>query len=223
MNQFLFWNGIFSLLLALGLGLLAIYLGFNAFKVLNRGIDEEFELRNNNVAVALVSGSFIFSLGILMRSVIDPITIFNLTHKYEQFGVSATEVMSTFGIISAQFFIALLLSLATLSIGTRLYMALNRQTNELQEIASNNVAVALMVSAITLTLALFLAGGWKPSSARLCQRRPCSTKTYPLIRPARREMMPLKEQVRMLDKSVLKKPDPCDELVFKAIHRAEDG
>ncbi len=60
MNQFLIWNGIFSLLLALGLGLLAIYLGFNAFKVLNRGIDEEFELRNNNVAVALVSGSFIF-------------------------------------------------------------------------------------------------------------------------------------------------------------------
>ena len=96
-----------------------------------------------------------------MRSVIDPITltIFNLAHKYEQFGVSATEVMSTFGIISAQFFVALLLSLATLSIGTRLYMALNRQTNELQEIANNNVAVALMVSAITLTLALFLAGG----------------------------------------------------------------
>ena len=161
MNQFLIWNGIFSLLLALGLGLLAIYLGFNAFKVLNRGIDEEFELRNNNVAVALVSGSFIFSLGILMRSVIDPITftIFNLAHKYEQFGVSVTEVLSTFGIIFAQFFVALILSLATLSIGTRLYMALNRQTNELEEIANNNVAVAIMVSAIALTLALFLAGG----------------------------------------------------------------
>ena len=161
MNQFLIWNGIFSLLLALGLGLLAIYLGFNAFKVLNHGIDEEFELRNNNVAVALVSGSFIFSLGILMRSVIDPITltIFNLAHKYEQFGVSVTEVLSTFGIIFAQFFVALILSLATLSIGTRLYMALNRQTNELEEIANNNVAVAIMVSAITLTLALFLAGG----------------------------------------------------------------
>ncbi len=161
MNQFLLWNGIFSLLLALSLGLLAIYLGFNAFKVLNRGIEEEFELRNNNVAVALVSGSFIFSLGILMRSVIDPITltIFNLAHKYEQFGVSLTEVLSTFGIIFTQFFVALMLSLATLSIGTRLYLALNRQTNELEEIANNNIAVAIMVSAITLTLALFLAGG----------------------------------------------------------------
>ena len=96
-----------------------------------------------------------------MRSVIDPITltIFNLAHKYEQFGVSLTEVLSTFGIIFTQFFVALMLSLATLSIGTRLYMALNRQTNELEEIANNNIAVAIMVSAITLTLALFLAGG----------------------------------------------------------------
>jgi uncharacterized membrane protein YjfL (UPF0719 family) len=161
MNPYLLWNGIFSLLLALTLGILAIYLGFNAFKAINHGIDEEFELRNNNIAVALVSGAFIVALGILMRGVIEPITqtALNLVHKYQQSGVDASEVLASLGIILLQFVVALLLSLATLTLGTRLYMRLNRQTNELEEIANNNVAVAIVVSAITITLALMLAGG----------------------------------------------------------------
>ena len=49
--------------------------------------------------------------------------------------------------------------MATLTLGTRLYMRLNRQTDELQEIANNNIAVSIVVSAITLTLAMLLSGG----------------------------------------------------------------
>ena len=44
-------------------------------------------------------------------------------------------------------------------LGTRLYMKLNTQTNEMEEIANNNIAVAIVVSAITVTLALMLADG----------------------------------------------------------------
>lgn len=161
MNQFLFWNGLFSLALAMLMGIMAIYLGFNAFKRINTTIDEEFELRNNNIAVALVSGSFIVSLGILMKSVIDPIsqTIFNLAYQYQQLGVGYGEIFSTLGIVLMQFTVALLLSLATLTLGTRLYMKLNRKTDELTEIANNNIAVAIVVGAITLTLALMLSSG----------------------------------------------------------------
>ena len=161
MNQFLFWNGLFNLLLALLLGIMAIYLGFNAFKRINTTIDEEFELRNNNVAVAVVSGSFIISLGILMKSVIDPISqsIFNLAYQYQQLGVNYGEVFSTLGIVLLQFTAALFLSLATLTLGTRLFMKLNRKTDEITEVANNNIAVAIMVGAITVTLALMLSDG----------------------------------------------------------------
>ena len=51
-------------MLALMMGIMAIYLGFNALKRINHSIDEEFELCNNNIAVALVSGSFIILPGI---------------------------------------------------------------------------------------------------------------------------------------------------------------
>lgn len=161
MNQFLLWNGLFSLLLAMVLGILAIYLGFNAFKRFNSEVDEEFELRNNNIAVATVGGSFIISLGILMQSVIDPITqaIFNLVYRYQQLGVAFSEVLSTLGVVLLQFSIALVLSLATLTLGTRLYMKINRHTDEIEEIANNNIAVAIVVGAITVTLALMLSSG----------------------------------------------------------------
>jgi uncharacterized membrane protein YjfL (UPF0719 family) len=161
MNQFLLWNGLLSLMLAMLLGTLAIYIGFNAFKRINPQIDEEFELRNNNIAVGIVSASFIVSLGIMMRGVLDPVTqtVFNLAHKFEQFGVSMQDVLSSLGVIVLQFGVALALSLATLTLGTRIYMRLNRHTDELEEIANNNVAVAIVVGAITVTLALMLAGG----------------------------------------------------------------
>jgi uncharacterized membrane protein YjfL (UPF0719 family) len=161
MSQFLIWNGLFSLTLALLLGVLAIYLGYNAFKRLNPQVDEEFELRNNNIAVALVSGSFILSLGILMRGVIDPITqtLFNLYYQHQQFGVSYDDVFTSLALVLLQFSSALVLSLATLTLGTRLYMNLNRQTDELSEIANNNIAVATVVAAITVTLALLISSG----------------------------------------------------------------
>lgn len=161
MNQFLFWNGLFSLVLALLLGIMTIYLGFNAFKRINSSIDEEFELRNNNIAVAVVSGSFIVSLGILMQGVIDPIsqTIFNLLYLYRHLGVSLGEILSTLAVVLMQFTVALFVSLATLTLGTRLYMKLNRNTDEITEIANNNIAVALLVGAITLTLALLMSSG----------------------------------------------------------------
>ena len=161
MNQFLFWNGLFSLVLALLLGIATIYLGFNAFKRINSSIDEEFELRNNNIAVALVCAAFIVSLGILMRSVIDPIsqTVFNLIYLYQQLGISYNEVFLTLGVVVLQFTVALFVSLATLTLGTRLYMKLNRNTDEITEIANNNIAVAVLVGAITVTLALMLSGG----------------------------------------------------------------
>jgi uncharacterized membrane protein YjfL (UPF0719 family) len=161
MNYFLFWNGLFSLMLAMVMGIIAIYLGFNAFKRINHSIDEEFELRNNNIAVALVSGSFIISLGILMKSVIDPITqtVFNLVYQYQQLGIGFSDVFSTLGIVLLQFSVALILSLATLTLGTRLYMKLNRQTDEITEIANNNIAVAIVVAAITITLAIMLSSG----------------------------------------------------------------
>jgi uncharacterized membrane protein YjfL (UPF0719 family) len=161
MNQFLLWNGLLSLMLAMLLGTLAIYIGFNAFKRINPQVDEEFELRSNNIAVGIVSASFIVSLGIMMRGVLDPMTqtVFNLAHKFEQFGVSVQDVLSSLGVIVLQFSVALALSLATLTLGARLYMRLNRHTDELEEIANNNVAVAIVVGAITVTLALMLAGG----------------------------------------------------------------
>lgn len=49
------------------------------------------------------------------------------------------------------------MSLATLTLGTRLYMKINRETDEIEEITHNNIAVAMVVGAITVILALMLS------------------------------------------------------------------
>jgi len=85
--------------------------------------------------------------------------MFNRVYRYQQLGVGFSEVFSTLGIVLLQFTIALTLSLGTLTLGTRIYMKINRQTDELEEIANNNIAVAMVVGAITVILALMLSNG----------------------------------------------------------------
>ena len=61
-------SGISTLILSLILGIFVLYIGFKMFSTLSRTINEEEELQKNNIAVAILSGSFIFAMGLMMKS-----------------------------------------------------------------------------------------------------------------------------------------------------------
>ena len=112
MQWLLLINGFFAVLLALAVGVVVTVLGYRALLRLDASLDEEQALRSGNVAVAIVTGSFIFALGYLLRSVVDPIaqSVITLAFDIRDAGFGTLELLRTLGAVLAQFTAALALA-----------------------------------------------------------------------------------------------------------------
>lgn len=157
MDMLLIASGIATLLFSLIIGVFALYLGFKFFTFLTRDIDEEAEIKENNIAVAVLAGSFIFSIGNVLKTTVDPMihTLFNILSS--EFGPAL--ILQNIGVMLLQFGIALVVGTLVLWLGIRIFMNLNHNVREFTEIRKNNIAVSIITASIVITLSLFIAGG----------------------------------------------------------------
>lgn len=169
MNLLVLLSGISAVILSLALGVFVLFIGFRFFSKLSVGIDEEEELQKDNIAVALLSGSLIFSLGIMMKSSIYPLiqAFFNILF-YADLGTG--RILLGLGYILLQFVIVLFISMSSLWFGVKAFTWLTKDIDEFEEIRNNNIAVSILMAVIIITLALFLQEGIE----RLLQVMPIS-------------------------------------------------
>lgn len=158
MNLLVLLSGISTVILSLLLGVFVLFLGFRVFSRLSTDINEEEELLKNNIAAAILSSSFIFSLGYMMKSSIYPLiqTFFNILF-YSDGGPG--RIILGFALIILQFTIALFISVGSLWTGIKGFTWLTKNIDEFEEIRKNNIAVSILMSVIIITLALFLQEG----------------------------------------------------------------
>ncbi len=151
-------SGISTLLLSLIMGIFILFIGFKMFSGLSKNINEEKEIKNNNIAVAILSGSFIFAMGIMMRSSVNPLiqSIFRAIF-YNDSGISG--VMGQLSIALLQFIASLVISIISLWFGVKGFTWLTKNIDEFDEIQKNNIAVAILMASIIITLSLFLQNG----------------------------------------------------------------
>jgi len=158
MSLLVLLSGISTVILSLVLGVFVLFLGFRIFSKFSMGIDEEEELQKNNIAVALLSGSLIFSLGYMMKSSVYPLVqaFFNILF-YSDEGIG--RALIGFAFILLQFFITLIISMGSLWFGVKGFTWLTKNIDEFEEIRNNNIAVSILMAVIIITLALFLQEG----------------------------------------------------------------
>lgn len=158
MNMLVILSGISTLLLSLILGIFILLIGFKMFSGLSKSINEENEIQNNNIAVAILSGSFIFAMGLMMRTSIDPLiqSIFRAIF-YNNSGISG--LLGHLSIALLQFMASLFISIISLWLGVKGFTWLTHNINEFEEIKNNNIAVSILMASIIITLALFLQNG----------------------------------------------------------------
>ena len=79
MDLSLLLSGVLQLILSLVIGIVFIYAGFRFFHKRINAINEIEELKKNNVAVAILNGSIILALVIMVKNAIEPaITVFSM-------------------------------------------------------------------------------------------------------------------------------------------------
>ena len=158
MNFLVVLSGISTLFLSLILGIFILFTGFKIFSSLSKNINEEEELQKNNIAVAILSGSFIFSMGLMMKSAVNPLiqSIFRAIF-YNDEGLPG--MLGNLSMSLLQFIVSLFISIVSLWFGVRGFTWLTRNIDEFEEIKKNNIAVSILMAVVIITLALFLQNG----------------------------------------------------------------
>ena len=158
MNILVILSGIFTLLFSLFLGIFVLFFGFNLFTRLTKNINEHEEIQKNNIAVAILCSSFLFSMGYILKTSVTPIvqTFFNMIF-HSQEGI--LRFLASFGIMTLQFLVSLITAVIILWVGVKVFTWLNKGIKEFEEIKKNNIAVAILIGSIIITLSVFLQEG----------------------------------------------------------------
>ncbi len=152
--------GILQLILSLVIGLAFIYAGFRFFHKRIKDIDEISELKKNNIAVAILNGSIILSLVIMVKNAIEPaITTFTLTLRNPD--SSLTSFLQTAAIMLIQIIVAGVLAFLAIYIALNLYTFLTRDLDEIDEIKKNNIAVSIVLGVVIISISLLMQQGIK--------------------------------------------------------------
>lgn len=157
-NTPVFLQGVIELGLSLIGGVSVFFISFRVLNILTKNIDEIAELKKNNIAVAILSSSFILSIMILVKSTLIPAN--------DLLGFTLNGVDNGYGdIFFAILRIVLFLLLASVIgfiviwFAMRTFFVLTKGIDELKEIKSNNIAIALVVAVLVLSASLLIEHG----------------------------------------------------------------
>lgn len=158
MDLVLLITGLIQVILSLLIGVIFIYTASKVFQRMTKGINETEELKNNNVAVAILNSAIVLALIIIVRHSIETsITIFSNTIRNPETVIST--YIKTAALMLGHIILSGILAFASVYISLLFFMKLTRDLDELKEIKGNNIAVSIFLSVIIIAIAMILEPG----------------------------------------------------------------
>ncbi|MDX1701472.1 MAG: DUF350 domain-containing protein [Melioribacteraceae bacterium] len=158
MNLILLITGLVQIALSMVVGVFLIYFASMIFRKLISGINETEELRQNNVSVAVLNGSIVLALILVVKQSIDSaITIFSNTLRNPDADFS-TYIESAL-IMIGHIILGGVIAFTAIYFALRIFMWLTKDLDELKEIKASNTAVGILLGIIIVSIALLLQPG----------------------------------------------------------------
>ncbi len=151
-----------QLVFGLGLAMGSVYLGLKIFDKLTEGVDEMAELKKGNVAVAILLGAIIFSIANVVQGGVS-----GLTSSLAQPGLAMPSMMAALIIGLVNLLVGLLLSIVSIYIALSVLDKITVGIDEFKEIGKGNVAVAIVMAAVLLSVSYVIAGAVASMSSAL--------------------------------------------------------
>jgi uncharacterized membrane protein YjfL (UPF0719 family) len=154
MNTDLFILSIIQLTMSVFVGVMVLYLTYGI--VLKNFERRKFKVQsdNDNVAFAVYISAVLFSVGIIVSTAFEPaISIIDLIKATT---TTKTDLFFEFlKYLSLFILIGLSISAIVITISFKLFNFLTKKVDEVEEIASNNIAVALIMGVIVIIISIF--------------------------------------------------------------------
>lgn len=158
MDFILLLTGMVQVILSLVTSVTLVYISSKIFRRLISGINESEELRKNNVSVAILNGSIILALILVVKKSIESaITIFGNTLRDPE-AVLSSYIKSCI-IMIGHIVLGGMIAFTTIYAALQIFMWLTKDLDELKEIKENNVAVGILLGVIIVSMALLLQPG----------------------------------------------------------------
>ncbi|MCX9085848.1 MAG: DUF350 domain-containing protein [Candidatus Methanoperedens sp.] len=149
--------GIIQLVIAIILAVAALYIGFSVLGKITKGIDEEKEIAKGNTAVGILVASVFIAIGIVVQSGVSGISM----------GISQAlnvGIMSSLGItilvVSVlQLLLGIVLAIVAIYLALNILDKLTKGIDEFAELKKGNVAVALEMAGVIITVAIIIQSG----------------------------------------------------------------
>lgn len=150
-------SGIVELALSFALAVAVTWVSFKAFSRMTRHIDEMAEFKKNNASAGVLFASSLLAVAVVVREAIYPCISGLRTALFQGFTWGGVVKVLLLGLV----FIALatLGAVCAVTVATRTFLKLTRELDELEAIQQNNLAVAIALGAVIVTMGLFLAQG----------------------------------------------------------------
>ncbi|MBV6421060.1 MAG: hypothetical protein DAHOPDDO_02329 [Ignavibacteriaceae bacterium] len=158
MDFILLLTGLVQVALSLIIAVALVYISSKIFRRLITGINESDELKNNNVAVAILNGSIILALILVVKKSIESaITIFSNTLRNPD--AVLTSYFQSALIMIGHIILGGMIAFTTIYTALQIFMWLTKDLDELKEIKGNNIAVGILLGIIIVSMALLLQPG----------------------------------------------------------------
>ena len=158
MDLILLITGIVQILLSLLIAVTLVYLSSKIFRKMIAGINETEELKKNNVAVAILNGSIVLALILVVKKSIESaITIFgNILRNPD--AVLSSYIKAAL-IMLGHILLGGIIAFTSIYAALQIFIWLTKDLDELKEIKENNTAVGILLGIIIVSMALLLQQG----------------------------------------------------------------
>ena len=150
--------GIIETVFALIFGPLYIFIAYKLFLRLTKNIDEEYHIKNNNIAVGILVGAVIFGIVYVVSAVLEPVTA-TISQAIRTVEAHGPYYVKIFVIILLNLIISGGLALFAIFFSFKIFSWLTKRIKEIEELKNKNIAVAIVLAFIIISIALFIRPG----------------------------------------------------------------
>lgn len=149
--------GIIQLVIAIILAVVALYIGFSVLGKITKGIEEEKEIAKGNVAVGILVASVFIAIAIVVQSGVAGVS--TGISKAMAVGIMTIDGIAALGASVIQLVLGIVLAIAAIYLALNILDKLTKGVDEFAELKKGNVAVALEMAGVIITVAIIIQSG----------------------------------------------------------------
>jgi uncharacterized membrane protein YjfL (UPF0719 family) len=149
--------GLVQLIIAIIFSVIALYIGFITLAKITKNIDEEKELAKGNPAVGIIVAAVFIASALVVQSGVSGLSIG--IGKAASVGLLSLDGLLAIGAAFAQLILGIVLAIAAIYLALNILDKLTKGVDEFEEIKKGNVAVALMMASVIISVAVIIQSG----------------------------------------------------------------